>query len=60
MNIVKLHFEVTINDKPELFSPVIDVDGIANYLNDKLYTDPDFFGNFKPDSIIDVGIIEND
>ena len=26
-------------------------DSIANYLNDKLYTDPEFFGDFGPENI---------
>lgn len=29
-------------------------DTIANYLNDKLYTDPEFFGDFGPENIESV------
>ena len=29
-------------------------ESIANYLNDKLYTDPEFFGDFGPENIESV------
>ena len=29
-------------------------EAIANYLNDKLYTDPEFFGDFGPENIESV------
>jgi hypothetical protein len=31
-----------------------DKDAIADYLNNKLYMDPEFFGEFGPENIIDV------
>lgn len=31
---------------------------IVDYLNDKLYTDPEFFGDFGPENIVTVKEIE--
>lgn len=39
---------------PELFTPQFDHDKIAEYLNNKLYTDPEFFGDFGPENIVEV------
>lgn len=36
---------------PGLFTPQYDRDKIANYLNNKLYMDPEFFGEFGPENI---------
>lgn len=29
-------------------------DKIANYLSNKLYTDPEFFGEFGPENIVEI------
>ena len=34
-----------------VFTPRFDNDKIAQYLNNKLYTDPEFFGDFGPENI---------
>ena len=39
---------------PELFTPQFDHDKIAEYLTNKLYTDPEFFGGFGPENIVEV------
>ena len=31
---------------------------IINYLNIKLYEDPEFFGEFGPENIVEVGYLE--
>jgi hypothetical protein len=33
-------------------------DCIADYLNNKLYTDPEFFGDFGPENIVSIQEIE--
>ncbi len=68
MKLVKVSIELGI-DEPEtfllpgetiggMFTPLYDHDKIADYLNDKLYTDPEFFGNFGPENIISVTELE--
>ena len=37
-----------------MFTPRYDRDKIASYLNNKLYTDPEFFGDFGPENIKEV------
>jgi hypothetical protein len=37
-----------------MFTPRYDLDKIADYLNNKLYTDPEFFGDFGPENIISI------
>jgi hypothetical protein len=54
MKLVKVQIELVIDDRPELFNPTIDLDGIASYLNDKLYTDPEWFGEFGAENISGV------
>lgn len=34
-------------------------EGICNYLNIKLYEDPEFFGEFGPENIVKVGYLES-
>lgn len=33
---------------------ITDHSQIADYLNNKMYTDPDFFGEFGPENIVEV------
>lgn len=49
MKIIQISMELVIDD--ELSD---NYDTIANYLNDKLYTDPEFFGDFGPENIESV------
>ena len=63
MKVVKVQIELVI-DEPETFmlpvgsgapfNPLYDRERIANYLNNKLYTDPEFFGEFGPENIVGV------
>lgn len=49
MKLVKVSIELVIdNDIKDNY------DMIADYLNDKLYTDPEFFGDFGPENIDSV------
>lgn len=61
MKIVKISMELVIDDSPEFIGVSADnntitynTDKIAEYLNDKLYTDPEFFGGFVPENILSV------
>jgi hypothetical protein len=49
MKIVKVSIELVVDNDLEY-----DKDRIANYLNNKLYTDPEWFGDFGPENIIEV------
>jgi hypothetical protein len=53
MKLIKVAIELFI-DQPELFDPVVDKDRIASYLNNKLYMDPEFFGEFMAENIVGV------
>lgn len=37
----------------------LDRDDICNYLNNKLYEDPEFFGDFGPENIVKVDYLES-
>jgi hypothetical protein len=49
MKIVKVSIELVVDNDLEH-----DKNRIANYLNNKLYTDPEWFGDFGPENIIEV------
>lgn len=49
--------ELVIDDL-ECVDPYPDMEAISNYLNNKLYNDPEFFGDFGPENIISVGEFE--
>ena len=49
MKIVTISMELVIDDDIS-----DDYDRISDYLNDKLYTDPEFFGDFGPENITEV------
>jgi hypothetical protein len=49
MKIVNISMELVIDED-------IEESFIPQYLNDKLYTDPEFFGDFGPENI--TGIID--
>jgi hypothetical protein len=49
MKLVKISMELVIDD--EISN---DNNSIADYLNNKLYTDPEFFGDFGPENVVEV------
>jgi hypothetical protein len=53
MKIIKISMELIVDNDLDY-----DKDRIANYLNNKLYSDPEFFGDFGPENIISVGEFE--
>lgn len=52
MKLVKVSIELAITD--DVFTPRFDNEKIADYLNNKLYNEPEFFGGFEPENIIEV------
>jgi hypothetical protein len=51
MKIVTISMELVIGD--------IENNLIHDYLNTKLHTDPEFFGNFGPENIVDIKEIDD-
>lgn len=52
MKIIKISMELGVEDTDiEVNGRKISVDNIAQYLNDKLYGDPEFFGDFAQENI---------
>lgn len=49
MKLIKISMELGIDD--EISS---DKDAVADYLNNKLYMDPEFFGEFGPENIVEI------
>jgi hypothetical protein len=45
MKVINITMELVIDDD------ITNLDKIADYLNNKLYTDPEFFGDFGPENI---------
>jgi hypothetical protein len=55
VKLVKVQIELIIDDDTcEMVEGVYNKDCIVDYLNSKLYNDPEFFGDFGPENIIDV------
>jgi len=57
MKLVKITMELGIEDDELLVHTgyiSIDKDKIANYLNNKLHMDPEFFGEFGPENIVEI------
>jgi hypothetical protein len=55
MKLVKVQIELIIDDDTcEMVEGVYNKDCIVDYLNNKLYTDPEFFGDFGPENILSV------
>lgn len=51
--------ELVIDDDIcEMVNGVYNKDCIADYLNNKLYTDPEFFGDFGAENIESIGELE--
>jgi hypothetical protein len=53
MKLVTVQIELVI-DNPSVSGEIINKDEIAGYLNNKLYTDPEFFGDFGPENIVEI------
>lgn len=53
MKLVKISIELVIDDEI-----IDDHNAIAHYLNNKLYTDPEFFGDFGPENIIEISSLD--
>ena len=55
MKLIKVQIELVIDDDTcQLVDGVYNKDCICEYLNSKLYNDPEFFGDFGPENIIEV------
>jgi hypothetical protein len=53
MKIVTISMELVIPDEDDHFQND-SIESICNYLNDKLYNDPEFFGDFGSENISGV------
>lgn len=52
MKLIKISMELVIDDDiGHIDNSVYNKDVIAEYLNSKLYDDPEFFGDFGPENI---------
>lgn len=52
MKLIKISMELVIDDDiGHIDNSVYNKDVIAEYLNSKLYNDPEFFGDFGPENI---------
>ena len=52
MKIIKVSMELVVEDTDVIVNGrKISLDNIAQYLNDKLYMDPEFFGDFAQENI---------
>ena len=64
MRIVTVSIDLVIDDTIDILNDSTWVgdyynkDKIADYLNDKMYSDPEFFGDFGPENIINIKEIE--
>lgn len=50
MKIVTIKIDLVIDED------FVDLDSITNYLNNKLYEDPEFFGDFGPENIEQINL----
>ena len=53
MKLITINMELIVDDDLDY-----DKDRICNYLNNKLYTDPEFFGDFGPENITGISEFE--
>ena len=56
IRVVTIQMELAI---PNDDCTCLDRDDICNYLNNKLYEDPEFFGEFGPENIVRVASLES-
>ena len=55
MKIVKVSIDLVIDDDIcEIIEGVYNKDCIVEYLNNKLYEDPEWFGDFGPENIVEI------
>ena len=55
MKLIKVSMELVIDDDTcQMSDGIYNKDCIASYLNNKLYNDPEFFGEFGPENIDSV------
>lgn len=55
MKLIKISMELVIDDDiGHMDNGIYSKDSIASYLNSKLYTDPEFFGEFGPENIDNI------
>lgn len=57
MKVITIQMDLVIDDGDILaYTGYItnDLEKIADYLNNKLYQDPEFFGDFGPENIVEV------
>lgn len=55
MKIVTIKMDLVIDDDVcELVNGVYSKDCVVDYLNSKLYEDPEFFGDFGQENVIDI------
>ena len=64
MRIVTVSIDLVIDDTIDIVNnstwvgDYYDKTKIADYLNDKMYSDPEFFGDFGPENVINIKEIE--
>lgn len=57
MKVIKISMELVIGDDDMVpyMGTIMNVkEKYAAYLNNKLYTDPEFFGDFGPENIVEI------
>lgn len=55
MKIIKIEMELVIDDDVcEMTSDVYNKECVCEYLNSKLYSDPEFFGDFGQENITSI------
>ena len=58
--LVKVQIELIVDSNTPMFDPCTNIDRVCEYLTDKLYTDPEFYGEFGPENIISVEDYDNE
>lgn len=64
MRIITVSIELVIDDTVDILNDnngvgdLYNKDKIVNYLNDKLYSDHEWFGDFGPENIVSIKEIE--
>jgi hypothetical protein len=55
MKVITINMDLVIDDDTcEMVDGVYNKDCIVDYLNSKLYTDPEFFGDFGSENIVSI------
>lgn len=59
MKVITISVELVIDDNLcQMTNGVYDKECIADFLNTRLYGDPEFFGDFGPENIVEVKEVE--